>query len=56
MRRGEVTLFYYGHITYTDVFDKERHTYFCYQYGVAPDAGKGVGHSLTMYDEHNDAD
>jgi hypothetical protein len=28
--RQELTAFLYGHIEYSDVFDKKRHTNFCY--------------------------
>jgi hypothetical protein len=43
---------FYGHIDYIDIFKKKQTTRFCYQYFLV-DAG--IGHTLIMYDEHNDA-
>jgi hypothetical protein len=52
VRKNEIALFLYGHIDYVDVFDKDHTTNFCYQYFPCD---IGMGHSLIMYDEHNEA-
>ncbi len=51
-RKKEVAVFIYGHIDYIDVFDKPQTTKFCYQYFPVE---VGIGHSLVVYDEHNEA-
>ena len=50
--RKERSVFIYGHIDYIDVFDKPQTTKFCYQYFPVE---VGIGHSLVVYDEHNEA-
>ncbi len=51
-RNKEIALWFYGHFDYVDIFDKPHETRFCYQY--FPVEG-GIGHSLAMYDEYNEA-
>ena len=51
-RRKDATLFIYGHIDYVDIFDRPHVSQFCYQYFPVE---VGIGHSLVMYDEHNEA-
>jgi hypothetical protein len=48
----EIALWFYGHFDYVDIFDKAHETRFCYQYFPIE---SGIGHSLVMYDEYNEA-
>jgi hypothetical protein len=52
VRKNEIVLYLYGHVDYADVFGRDHSTRFCYQYFPV---AVGIGHSLVMYDEHNDA-
>jgi hypothetical protein len=51
-RRKEISLFFYGHVDYIDIFKNKQTTRFCYQYFPVE---VGIGHTLTIYEEHNGA-
>jgi hypothetical protein len=54
VRKKEISLFFYGHVDYEDIFKRRQTTTFCYQYSVAREGDK-IGHALGIWDEHNEA-
>jgi hypothetical protein len=55
-QEGKITLFFYGHVDYEDVFKHPHSTLFCFEYMPTLENGKLVGQALVMLPQHNDAD
>ncbi len=55
VQNGKMGLFYYGHISYKDIYKKDHVSKLCYQYTGARQ-GDVITHEFRMCEKHNDAD